>query len=101
MSSGQRASPHTQTNSRTVRPVRGSSRLWARRSCAPQRRQLSTPRVIGAVCGKGSFGEDVREFMVSISMNDSERQVVVLGSSGNHESHLNMRRISGQSVLLR
>ena len=73
-SSGQSASPHVQTRSRTVRPVLRSSRVCARRSGAPQRRQHGSLRLIGAVCGPTTLLEDVRESMALRPANDCEVQ---------------------------
>jgi hypothetical protein len=69
-SSGQRASPHAQTNSLIVRPVLRSSRLCARCSAAPQRRQFGSLRPTDAVGGKALFAEVVKKPMASRPAND-------------------------------
>jgi hypothetical protein len=69
-SSGQSASPHAQTNSLIVRPVLRSSRLCARCSAAPQRRQFGSLRPTDAVCGEALFAEVVKKPMASRPAND-------------------------------
>jgi hypothetical protein len=90
-SSGQRASPHAQTNSLIVRPVLRSSRLCARCSAAPQRRQIGSLRPTDAVCGKALFAEVVKKPMASRPANDFDD-----GRSLDHPAmsgaQLNMRR---------